>query len=79
MFTRWQGWLMAWVQLAESVAHIVSLGFVNPSWSWKALHYFTMQGIKERAERRDIAKTIKERKGADRTKDIDLDKFLEGK
>jgi len=41
-------WLMAWIELIESVLKILTLGFLRPLWSFNLCFYFTMRRIKKR-------------------------------
>lgn len=42
-------WLVAWVELIESFITILTLGFVDPDWSYNMVFYFALKEAKKRA------------------------------
>jgi hypothetical protein len=46
---RFEIWLVAWVELIESVITIITFGFVDPGWSYNMVFYFALKEAKKRA------------------------------
>jgi len=42
-------WLVAWVELAESIITILTLGFLRLSWSYNLVFYFASKEAKKLA------------------------------
>lgn len=45
---RFEIWLVAWVELVESIVTILTFGFVDPSWSYNMVFYFALKEGKKR-------------------------------
>lgn len=49
MIKKFQIWLVAWVELIESIITIFTLGYVDPDWSFNLVFFFALRESKRRA------------------------------
>ena len=42
---QWENWLVAWVELIESILTIVSFDFIHTNWALELCFYFTEKRI----------------------------------
>ena len=56
MITRWQGWLLSWVDLAVAMVVILSLGWFRPRWGFDATYLFSKRNTEREIRERDEGK-----------------------